>query len=97
MLAWMLWFALAMNPPPNGTVFPHGTMKMTVAGTVKEPFDPVIPRKIVVEGKWGPVECGWVWKETFQGYGTDTLVVCLDPEGKAWVFPSYLVWSKLNR
>lgn len=97
MVAWMLWFALVMQPPPNGTKFPDGTRQMVVVGTVKEPRVAEVPQKIVVDGKWGPVECGWVWKETFRNYGTDTLVVCLDPEGKPWVFPAPLIWQKLNR
>lgn len=85
--------AAALGPAPVETRFADGGRVMVVVGSVREPHDEDIPRRILVDRGGRPRDHGWVWKKTFREHGVPVLNVCEDKDGKPWLYPPWTVWA----
>ena len=74
-----------ITPAPADTQFRINDKTYAVVGSVKRPYDPLIPRKVQTEHR----DLGWVWQRDFMGL---YLNICRDDAGNHFFIEPLSVW-----
>ena len=84
---------LNLVPAPAGTEFVYQGHTLVTVGQVGIPFDPGIPRRVIVPGGVGVRDLGWVWRRTFVECRAPVLNVAEDRDRGLWLVPPAAVWA----